>query len=126
MAKQEQDWHSRKLWTILDILGYKVPVYRATHPDPTLCGEYNRKTVDIHLQEDHRGDLFAELDAFWHESLHAIEHIVLAPDDRMAERQVNAIALGQLNLLLNNPEVLEFLIKQLHELQKPKDKSNAG
>jgi hypothetical protein len=55
----------------------------------------------------------AEADRMWHEFLHAISTIILPPEFRLNEPQVNAIATAQIDLLQRNPSLLAFVVSRL-------------
>lgn len=55
----------------------------------------------------------AEADRIWHEFLHAISTIILPPEARLNETQVNAVATAQIDLLQRNPSLLAFVVSRL-------------
>ena len=95
------------------LAGYKVPVFkRADYFDGEAVGMWWPDTHEIAVMLPGQSPV-AEADRLWHEFLHAISTIILPPDHRLNETQVNAVATAQIDLLQRNPSLLAFLLARL-------------
>ena len=95
------------------LAGYKVPVFRRLDLfDGDAVGMWDPATHEIAVALP-RPSPIAEVDAVWHEFLHAISTIILPPDHRLNETQVNAVATAQIDLLQRNPSLLAFVLSRL-------------
>ena len=95
------------------LAGYKIPVFkRADYFDGEAVGMWWPDTHEIAVMLPGQSPV-AEADRMWHEFLHAISTIILPPDQRLSESQVNAISTAQIDLLQRNPSLLAFLVSRL-------------
>lgn len=95
------------------LAGYKIPVFKRRDLfDGDACGMWWPETHEIGVVLPGQSPV-AEADRLWHEFLHAISTIILPPDKRIDEMQVNAIATAQIDLLQRNPSLLAFVVSRL-------------
>lgn len=95
------------------IAGYKIPVFhRKDLFDGDACGMWDTATHELAVVLPAPSPV-AEADRMWHELLHAISTIILPPDKRLDETQVNAVATAQMDLLARNPTLLAFVVSRL-------------
>ena len=80
--------------------------------DGDACGYWSPETHEIAVQLPGQSPV-AEADRVWHEFLHAISTIILPPEARLNETQVNAVATAQIDLLQRNPSLLAFVVSRL-------------
>jgi hypothetical protein len=96
-----------------NLAGYTVPVFKRKDPfDGDSVGMFQPETHEIAVQLPGQSPV-AEADRLWHEFLHAISTIILPPEKRLDETQVNAISTAQIDLLQRNPSLLAFLLSRL-------------
>ena len=101
------------------LAGYKIPVFkRADYFDGEAVGMWWPDTHEIAVMLPGQSPV-AEADRMWHEFLHAISTIILPPDQRLTEPQVNAISTAQIDLLQRNPTLLAFVVSRLVPDQEP-------
>lgn len=95
------------------IAGYEVPVFtRKDEFDGDAVGMWWPGTHELAVVLPGQSPV-AEADRLWHEFLHAISTIILPPDKRLDETQVNAVATAQIDLLQRNPTLAAFILSRL-------------
>lgn len=102
-----------KLLLTATLAGYKVPVFKRQElfAGDTL-GYWSEDAHEIGVVLPGQSPV-AEVDRLWHEFLHAISTIILPPEKRLDETQVNAISTAQIDLLQRNPSLLAFVLSRL-------------
>jgi hypothetical protein len=101
------------------VAGYTVPVFTRRDPfDGDAVGMWSSETHEIAVQLPGPSPV-AEADRLWHEMLHAISTIILPPEHRLDETQVNAIATAQIDVLQRNPSLLAFVVSRLVPASEP-------
>lgn len=108
------------------LAGYKIPIFkRADYFDGEAVGMWWPDTHEIAVMLPGQSPV-AEADRMWHELLHAISTIILPPDKRLDEMQVNAVATAQMDLLARNPSLLAFVVSRLVPDSEPDPLSVEG
>ena len=84
------------------VSGYPVGVFHAPHlSEADNVGEYDNQ--EIHLRSDTPGGV-VYADRLLHEAIHAISSIAMSSEDRLTERQVNALSTVLVDTLPRNPD----------------------
>jgi len=94
----------------ITIAGYDIPVFSITEfpDDPLQLGEFDHMTYEIHIRST-LPDGIPMVDTLIHEVIHAICHIALASEDRLAERQVTTLSTILIDTLFRNPKLRKCL-----------------
>jgi hypothetical protein len=95
------------------ISGYAIPLYRQKGMlEGDAVGLWDPETHEIAVTLPAPSPV-AEADRVLHEYLHAASTIVLPPELRLNEYQVNAISTCIVDMLARNPELRTFLLTRM-------------
>ena len=96
-----------------NIASYQVPVF-ATRGliKGDAVGYYDEEEQELAVQLPGPGAA-AEADRVLHEHLHALSAILLPPEKRLDENQVNTLSTGLIDTLTRNPDLWAFLVQRI-------------
>lgn len=98
----------------INIAGYVVPVFKHKKPledDAVGLWDPNFHEIAVTLPAPSPA---AEADRLLHEVFHAISTVILPPELRLNELQVNGMSTALVDTLSRNVELRDFLITRLH------------
>lgn len=92
---------------------YKIPVFSSKENiEGDAVGYWDEECHEIAVRLPAPSDA-AEADRMIHEHLHAISTLLLPPDARLTELQVNTVSTALVDLLIRNGDLREFVIERL-------------
>lgn len=98
---------------------YKVPVYVSKEAiEGDAVGYWDEECHEIAVRLPAPSDA-AEADRMIHEHIHAISTLLLPPDGRLSELQVNTVSTALVDLLMRNRDLRDFVVSRLGPLDAP-------
>jgi hypothetical protein len=95
------------------IAGYPTTLFEVNEfADPNQVGECNHDTYELFVLKKFSSPM-AKMDTVFHETLHAMNSIVLTAEDRLSERQISILSTTIVDTLSRNEEYRDALYKAL-------------
>lgn len=96
------------------VSGYPTTLFEVNEfADPEQIGMFDDDTHELFILKRNSSRM-ARMGAIVHEVLHAIDRIVLNPEDRLSERQINMVSTALVDTLARNEEFRNDLYEVLN------------